>query len=507
MSPSSKVDRTDLETRLRSRCHGVVPLSARLEPWQAVLCDEPERLAGLLERFGSPLNVHEFSGLRRNVGELTEAANRQGLDLRVFAARKANKTLGLIDAALVLGLGLDLASETELAQSLGRGATPGEMIMTAAIKPRPLLELCARSGVLVALDNADELALLAEVASETETRPAVALRLAPSGFESRFGFTAAEALAAAAEISPSREAGLRLEGIHFHLDGYSAADRVTAASEALDLIDSLQAAGHQIRFLDIGGGIPISYLDAAAQQDRFWIEHRRGLLAEREPITYRGHGLGLRAHRGELIGEPSVYPCHQEPIRGGWLEQVLLSPVTPTATSAAAGVGPRLGAALRERRLELRCEPGRALLDGCGLTAARVEYRKRGPDGHWLIGLAMNRTQCRSSADDFLVDPLLVAAGPGRRERRQSESMEGYLVGAYCIELELLSWRRLIFPDGVEIGDIIVFPNTAGYLMHILESASHQMPLARNVVIGRNGAVSEDPIDFPAAGAARGAAG
>ncbi len=33
------------------------------------------------------------------------------------------------------------------------------------------------------------------------------------------------------------------------------------------------------------------------------------------------------------------------------------------------------------------------------------------------------------------------------------------------------------------MGDLIAFPNTAGYLMHILESASHQIPLARNLVL------------------------
>ena len=74
--------------------------------------------------------------------------------------------------------------------------------------------------------------------------------------------------------------------------------------------------------------------------------------------------------------------------------------------------------------------------------------------------------------------------------------IEGYLVGAYCIERELLTWRRLRFPHGVAVGDIVVFPNTAGYLMHILESSSHQIPLARNLVLlGRTGPPSLDPID------------
>ena len=72
--------------------------------------------------------------------------------------------------------------------------------------------------------------------------------------------------------------------------------------------------------------------------------------------------------------------------------------------------------------------------------------------------------------------------------------MTGFLVGAYCIEAELILRRRLAFPQGVGVGDVIALPNTAGYLMHILESASHQLPLASNLVSGDGGFV-RDRID------------
>ena len=51
------------------------------------------------------------------------------------------------------------------------------------------------------------------------------------------------------------------------------------------------------------------------------------------------------------------------------------------------------------------------------------------------------------------------------------------------------------FAHGVGVGDIVVFPNTAGYLMHILESSSHQIPLARNLLLGADGPPRLDPID------------
>jgi diaminopimelate decarboxylase len=189
-----------------------------------------------------------------------------------------------------------------------------------------------------------------------------------------------------------------------------------------------------------------------------------------------------------------VYPSFQALTRGDWLARVLAS--APTTGDDRRTVAD----ALRACGLQLRCEPGRSLADGCGLTAARVEFRKQRRDGAWLVGLAMNRTQCRSTSDDFLVDPLLLSPSDGLSASRPTGPVEGYLVGAYCIERELLTWRRLRFPRGVAVGDIVVFPNTAGYLMHILESASHQIPLARNLVVPAEGEPFPDAIDEPAYG-------
>lgn len=134
---------------------------------------------------------------------------------------------------------------------------------------------------------------------------------------------------------------------------------------------------------------------------------------------------------------------------------------------------------LRERTLQLRCEPGRSLLDGCGMTLAKVAFGKERSDGVSLLGLHMNRTQCRSTSADFLLDPILIHAAEPRHPR---EPFNGFLVGAYCIEEELILRRRFEFPHGAAPNDLIAFPNTAGYLMHIVESASHQLPLAINLV-------------------------
>jgi diaminopimelate decarboxylase len=473
----------DLVASLRGRCRGKTPLTGRLEPWQVSICTDLKTLEALIEEHGSPLNLIAPEPMARNADELSAVGRSAGVDLRVFFARKANKALCLVDRARELGLGVDVASERELSQTIARGVDPTRVVVTAAVKPRSLLELALETGATVVIDNLDELDLLIDLCGRGRPEAHVALRLAADlggdRMPTRFGLPHDELMLAAARL---RTAGLNVDGIHFHLDGYAATDRVTAIGQALELVDALRERGLDPRFIDIGGGIPMSYIEASEEWERFWAEHRAALLGERDALTFGGHGLGLLAHRGEVVGEPNVYPYHQTPVRGEWLRGLLNASVRRQATTAT------VASAIVTRGLELRCEPGRSLLDGCGLTVARVAFTKRRTDGALLVGVEMNRTQVRSTSDDFLVDPLLLS------DADDGQPAEGYLVGAYCIERELLMWRGLAFPRGVAAGDLIVFPNTAGYLMHILESASHQIPLARNLIVDDYG-VRPDPID------------
>ncbi|HEX4467293.1 MAG TPA: hypothetical protein VH025_08900, partial [Solirubrobacteraceae bacterium] len=425
---------------MRARCAGLAPLSGRLEQWQTTLCEQPDRLADWLERYGSPLNFIAPVRMGANAAELRRVAVAHGLDFRIYFARKANKALALVDEARRLGLGVDLASERELRQAIQRGVAPENTIMTAAIKTRELLSLCVASGTTVAIDNADELGRLASLAEQARRSVPIAMRLAPrlSGRpQTRFGLDLDQMLELVdAHWSAGRASPLRIAGIHFHLDGYAASERVSALGECVALIDRLRDRGHRPSFIDIGGGVPVSYIDSAAEWETFWREHHRGLLGQREPLTFGAHPLGLSVHDGEIGGAANVYPYHQRPTGGDWLAQILEAPIGGSG-------GATVAESLRARDLQLRCEPGRALLDGCGLTAARVEFRKQRRDGAWLIGLAMNRTQCRSTSDDFLVDPLLLRPGGDGADSegpsRGPEPIEGFLLGAYCIERELLT--------------------------------------------------------------------
>jgi len=481
---------SNVANNLRENCEGILPLSARLEPWMCEFLGS-ELIAQAVAEYDSPLNVICTSPMARNIAEIRAEAESRGIRSKVFFARKSNKCLAFIDEAICCDAGLDTASENELRQCLERGVSPADIICTAAIKSDDLIDCCVENQVCIAIDNRNELDAVVSRCRSLGQTARVAIRI--GGFlhddtwrrlpacdeedsqagslrhakklATRFGFDAL----AGTEIAESLN-GLPVEvqGVHFHLDGYDASQRVTGIVDALRWIESLRSAGHSPTFIDIGGGFPISYLDDGRQWESFWQQHSQALLGDREPITYRNHGLGLLVHDGLILGKRNSYPYYQQLVRSDWLATILDSSYE----------GSTIANLIREADIELRCEPGRSLMDGCGMTIARVEFCKQNAAGDWLIGLSMNRTQCRTSSDDFLVDPILIPTSES-----SSESMTGFLVGAYCTESELISLRKLHFPSGVSRGDLIALPNTAGYLMHFLESRSHQLPLAKNVIV------------------------
>ncbi|WP_425397406.1 alanine racemase [Aeoliella sp.] len=433
------------------------------------------RLFQWVERYGSPLNLVSPVPFRESGQRLTSTANGLGLPLEVYFARKANKCLCFVEACQELDLGVDTASEVELRQTLSSGINPGKMVCTAAIKQPDLLGDCVRHGVTIVVDNDDEAELLTEVAQAARTTAAIAIRV--GGFSlrnvpwpSRFGFPLKQVENRVSRLLHRANGALRVEGLHFHLEGYGAYDRVDALAQVLRLVDSLRGIECPIEHVDIGGGFPMSYLEFEAQWRVFWETHRAALAGGNEPHTFRGHGLGLVSGEGRLHGTPACYPFHQTQRLDNWLASIL---------NADAGNGHTIASAIAQRGLTLRCEPGRALLDGCGCTIAQVVHRKKVGE-EWLIGLAMNGTQCRTGSEDFLVDPLLIPK-PGERPGAD-EVNRGYLLGAYCTETDAILKRRLRFPLGVAPGDLLIFPNTAGYFMHFYECRSHQFPLARNLV-------------------------
>lgn len=466
-----------------SYCAGVVPLRPRVAPWMLELMASGQ-IAALVAEHGSPLNIQSTAPFLENLAALNAVAKERALLCRPYFARKANKCLAYVAAANDAGYGIDAASSAEVQQSLALGVAPARITCTAGVKSEALVALCVEHGVTIIIDNDDELALISQVATSMDCQAPVGLRVA--GFRhrgdmlhSRFGFPVARLSSLLTHIQ-AQHPGLKLAGLQFHLSGYDAAHRASAISELLPYLSELQSRFKERVFLDIGGGIPMRYLQEPTQWQAYLDAHADALDARSSPITYCNDALG-RKTTVDGWSKPDAYPTALKTVQNAWLAEVL----------DTHHDGQPLHRILATMGIELRLEPGRSALDGCGMSVARVVHRKRDTDDNLVIGLEMNRTQFRTGFAEVMFDPLMLPVDG----RDRSGAVDGYLTGTYCTESEFIYRRRFRFPSGVVRGDLMVFPNTAGYLMHFLESRSHQFELAGNVFIEPDGRFRHDGID------------
>jgi diaminopimelate decarboxylase len=225
------------------------------------------RVAGLI---GTPFYCYATATLHRNYRALAEAF--AGLDATICYALKANSNQGVVKTFAALGAGMDVVSEGELRRALAAGVAPGRIIFAGVGKTREEMAFALRHGILLFnVESEPELLQLSEVAQSLGRTATIALRINPDvdarthakiatgTAESKFGvpFGDAERLYARAAGLP----GIAVAGIHVHigsqvttLDPFRNAFRLMR-----ELALTLRAAGHDIRHLDLGGGLGVGY--------------------------------------------------------------------------------------------------------------------------------------------------------------------------------------------------------------------------------------------------------
>ena len=455
-----------------------LPLTPLLHQWVKELVANPKALQQAIETYNSPLNIHSLQPFRENISAYRKVMNELQIKHKIYFARKANKCIAFPVESAQQGQGTDTASYRELNQCLEAGIVSNNLILTGAVKNEKLLSLAVDHQVTIVIDNFDEWDLLQKIVQEKQKKITINIRLGGFQFEgkilpTRFGFSFNDAFKLIQHIHANEDL-IHYTGLHFHLNGYSVAQRVAAIEQSIQLIDRLKEVNIPTYSLDIGGGILMNYLADASEWERFNKELKRAVLGERPELTYQNDPLGIIKVNDQLYGEPTVYPYYNELHKEKLLKELLTSP--------SSIYNCPIFELLNEREIELRMEPGRSLLDQCGVTVAKVAFRRKDTEGNWLIGLEMNRTQLRSSSADFLLDPIHLP----KENKIGEEPTHGYLVGAYCLEQEFILRRKIEFKQFPEVGDLIVIPNTAGYMMHFFESEAHMFELANNVIYSNN---------------------
>ncbi|TYP69970.1 Y4yA family PLP-dependent enzyme [Aquimarina intermedia] len=449
-------------------------LTPRIAPWMRQVANDKVLQQQLFETYGSPINVHALDKFEKNIMAYQEVLDRHELEHLIFYARKANKSKALVAKAKATGIGVDTASFNELKQSLEVGVASDKLVSTAAIKNEDLIKLAILNDVVLILDNEDECRAVSQIATQLNKRAIVGFRV--SGFYhageklySRFGFDVDSVTDFIIKnVGWDKEFdNLEYRGLHFHLDGYSTSQRGEALHQTLQIAEELRSEKFETLFIDIGGGFLMNYLEDEEEWNAFKTQLKDAVQGNRLPITFQNQGLGYEMIDGVLHGNLATYPYYNT-IHGPQFLEEILDFINADKKTAAFR--------LKEQSIQLRMEPGRSLLDQVGITMAKVAFRKRDSEGSLLIGLEMNMSQLMSSSADFLLDPMVV-----HMQSKEDTGIEGYFVGAYCLERDVILKRKIALKQIPDIGDVVIFINTAGYMMHFFETEAHLFDLSKNL--------------------------
>ncbi len=234
------------------------------------LSAEDVPLSDIAEAVGTPFYCYSTATLERHYHAFAEAFRK--IPVTICYAVKANPNISVVRTLADLGAGADVVSGGELKRALTAGVDPARIVFSGIGKTRDELAQALDARILqVNVESEPELEALSEVAVSKGTEVAVAVRVNPDidagthekittgKRENKFGieWTRAHEVYARAAKMP----GIRIEGAAVHI-GSQILDLTpfrTAYLRLRDLAAMLRADGHDIKRLDLGGGLGISY--------------------------------------------------------------------------------------------------------------------------------------------------------------------------------------------------------------------------------------------------------
>lgn len=231
-------------------------------------------LSLLAETLGTPAYVYSAATLRRHARAM-QAPFKKRPHLLCYAV-KANSNLAILDLLREEGFGFDIVSGGELYRVLKAGADPKTVVFSGVGKTLDEIDEALRAGILLFnAESEEELVMIDEVARFRKKRARVGLRINPdvdpkthkyvaTGLrDSKFGIPRSRAREAyrLAKSLP----GLDVVGLDCHIGSQltEIAPFVEAVQRLRILIDELKSDGVEIRYLDLGGGLGITYSDEA----------------------------------------------------------------------------------------------------------------------------------------------------------------------------------------------------------------------------------------------------
>jgi diaminopimelate decarboxylase len=227
-------------------------------------------LPELAEKYGTPVYVYSQGALVQKLTEV-QTAFAEAKSIICYSV-KANGNLSISRLMGQHGAGFDVTSEGEFRRALKAGPNGSKIVFAGVGKTDAEIEFALKNGVfLFDVESEQELHAIGAVAKKLGVKANVALRVNPdlppkthvktdtSVKGVKFGLDIETIVDVAKGVVG--HPGLAVVGLHMHLGSpiLKADPYRMGAEKGVGLIKQFRAQGHDIKYLNMGGGFGINY--------------------------------------------------------------------------------------------------------------------------------------------------------------------------------------------------------------------------------------------------------
>lgn len=243
---------------------------------------------------GTPFYVYSHATLKRHFRVFDGAFS--GLPHLTCFAVKSNSNIAILRLFIEEGGGVDIVSGGELYRALKAGVDPEKVVYSGVGKKAEEIEFALEAGILMFnVESGQELDAIAACAKRTGKRAGVALRINPdvdaethphisTGLkENKFGIDIEKSLEAYRRARTLENIDVIGVSCHIGSQVTKTSPFVDALKRLKKLLGRLEEEGFVIRYLDLGGGLGITYKDETPPEPA---EYAAALMAFARDLPY-----------------------------------------------------------------------------------------------------------------------------------------------------------------------------------------------------------------------------
>ena len=279
---------------------------------QDLLFAEEVPLSKIAEQYGTPSYVYSRATLERHAKAYTESFS--SMDGLVCFSVKALSNVAILKVLKQCGCGFDIVSGGELHRALLAGADPQKIIFSGVGKSKAEMAAGIKSNILsFNVESESELMALEEVAKGLNAIAPVAIRFNPGvdagGHEftktgrksDKFGVSIDETMLLTARCIQSKS--LNIVGLTCHIGSQiSELEKFSeAATQSLKLLLEVEKLGAELNFIDMGGGLGVTYVDEKTVQPYELIKCYEEIFQNRPERLIVEPGRSISANAGILL--------------------------------------------------------------------------------------------------------------------------------------------------------------------------------------------------------------